>query len=168
MPPFSQGWCLLDMPAVLQYLEWREKQYDLRVHLDVYSGASSTMPVITNALTYIATDDRAANQNWLGPATPEAMAQQISVARGPSGWNCEYLYNLAAAMKNVRSLLGACVLIKPALIHAICASSPVCPCGSCLLPFIFAASNIIHTAPAELRCLMSSRLFGSCLSLTKC
>ena len=91
------------MPAALslQYLEWREKQYDLRVHLDVFSGASSTVPVITNALTYIATSNPAANQNWLGPASPEAIAQQISHARGPSGWNCEYVYNLAIAMQNV-------------------------------------------------------------------
>lgn len=90
-----------EQQETLKYLEWREKQYDLRVHLDVFSGASASMPVITNALTYIATSDRSANENWLGPATPEAIAQQISIARGPSGWNCEYLYNLASAMDSM-------------------------------------------------------------------
>ena len=35
-------------------LRWREKQYDLRMHLDVFGASSDSQPVICNALTYIA------------------------------------------------------------------------------------------------------------------
>ena len=96
----------LAMP--MQYLEWREAQYDLRVHLDVYGSVSDTKPIICNALTYIATPNRAANTNWLGRAPFEIIGRQIALARGPSGPNSEYLCNLADAMLQVSST--ACIL----------------------------------------------------------
>ena len=37
-----------------QYLEWREKQYDVRERVDVFGGASATEPIVKGALVYIA------------------------------------------------------------------------------------------------------------------
>ncbi len=84
-----------------QYLEWREKQYDVRERVDVFSAASSSEPVVRGALVYIASEDRTKNLNYLGTAPREAIAQQIAFAAGPSGPNHEYLSNLAAAMQQV-------------------------------------------------------------------
>lgn len=111
-----------DVDRVVEILEIREKQYDLRVQLDLYeeeyggkSGGKISIgdgdeaanddnagkvtgcrgaPVIRDALTYIATSDPA-NLNWLGPASVEDVAAQIAAAEGPSGPNREYLFNLA-------------------------------------------------------------------------
>ncbi len=53
---------------------------------------------------YIATPDRTKNINWLGEAPVETLAAQIAAARGPSGSNDEYVFRLAAAMRQVRPL----------------------------------------------------------------
>ena len=50
----------------MQYLEWREKQYDLRVRVDVFGRESSAMPLVKGALTYIASADRVKNLNYAG------------------------------------------------------------------------------------------------------
>jgi cation transport regulator ChaC len=47
---------------------------------------------------YVATD---ANSNYLGPATLENMARQISESRGPSGPNVEYVVRLAEALREM-------------------------------------------------------------------
>jgi hypothetical protein len=52
---------------VWQYLEWREKQYDLRLRVDVFGHASAEEPIVRSALTYIASDDRVKNLNYAGP-----------------------------------------------------------------------------------------------------
>lgn len=49
-------------------LEYREKQYDLRVAVDVYTKESPHVACVTNALCYIASDNRETNVNYLGPA----------------------------------------------------------------------------------------------------
>jgi cation transport regulator ChaC len=85
--------------ATLAYLEWREKQYDLRATVDVYARDSSAAPL--KALSYIATADSGANPNYLGPAPLEAIAAQIAGSRGPSGANWEYLAKLAQAMRGM-------------------------------------------------------------------
>lgn len=85
----------------LQYLEWREKQYDLRVGLPVFSKDDSEHPIVPLTLVYIATSDTKANKNWLGPASVEEIAQQIATAHGPSGPNTEYLFRLAEAVRQV-------------------------------------------------------------------
>jgi hypothetical protein len=90
----------------LQYLEWREKQYDQRVHADVYtrssssSSSSSTVPAVKGALVYIATDGPQ-NVNWLGQAPLQDIARQAAAAVGPSGPNYEYVFRLADAMREV-------------------------------------------------------------------
>lgn len=84
-----------------QYLEWREKQYDLRVRVDVFGKDSDHTPLVRGALTYIASENRTKNLNYLGTAPREAIAQQIAFAVGPSGPNYEYLYGLAQALEQV-------------------------------------------------------------------
>ncbi len=50
-------------------------------------------------LVYHATKE---NPNYLGPARPAEIASQISTARGPSGTNREYLFNLESALNAIR------------------------------------------------------------------
>lgn len=97
--------------ACLQYLEWREKQYDVRRHVDIFSKDQPDMPAITGVLVYIATPNRATNHNYLGPASDEHIAQQIAVAYGPSGPNYEYLHRLADAMREVGGILASLAII---------------------------------------------------------
>ena len=52
-------------------------------------------------MLYIASDDRTRNENWLGPASLEELAAQIATAHGPSGPNCEYVFRLADAIREV-------------------------------------------------------------------
>ena len=85
----------------MQYLEWREKQYDIRQVVDIY-GHGSEEPLVQGALVYIASEDKSRNRNYLGPAPESVIAQQIAMSRGPSGPNCEYVYKLADAMREVR------------------------------------------------------------------
>lgn len=89
---------------LVQYLEWREKQYDLRLRVPVFSKDSDGHPILPSALVYVATADEA-NSNWLGFAPQEEIAQQIASAGGPSGPNSEYLFRLTEAVRQVRSLL---------------------------------------------------------------
>ena len=73
----------------LQYLEWREKQYDVRAHVDVFTAAGGDAAPVLTALTFIASPDRQRNPNYLGPAPLEDIAHQIATASGPSGPNYE-------------------------------------------------------------------------------
>jgi len=85
---------------------------------------------VPSALVFIATDDEA-NPNWLGSAAPDAIAEQIAHAAGPSGANCDYVYRLAAAMREVRAHLQMC-MIGPATSFRVLESWLVClqqPCG---------------------------------------
>ena len=111
-----------DRDAALAYLERRECQYDVRLRADLYAtAAGDEAPVITRALlcvsaervcclrvlthacpgarSYVASTDPTHNRNYLGPADLPAVAATVAVARGPSGDNCEYVYNLAQAMR---------------------------------------------------------------------
>ena len=85
----------------LAYLEWREKQYDLRERVDVYACPDDAEPVLRGALVYIATECSIANPNYLGPASLEQIAAQIAVSKGPSGHNSEYLFKLADAVRHI-------------------------------------------------------------------
>jgi hypothetical protein len=78
----------------LSYLEWREKQYDVRLHVDVHDADGEVL--VHGALVYIASP---ANSNYLGSADLRIIAAQIATCRGPSGPNWEYLFRLADAMR---------------------------------------------------------------------
>eukprot|EP00240_Pyramimonas_obovata_P014185 CAMPEP_0118923548 /NCGR_PEP_ID=MMETSP1169-20130426/2029_1 /TAXON_ID=36882 /ORGANISM="Pyramimonas obovata, Strain CCMP722" /LENGTH=188 /DNA_ID=CAMNT_0006864555 /DNA_START=35 /DNA_END=601 /DNA_ORIENTATION=+ len=82
---------------IIEYLEYREKQYDSRVNLDLFTDNAET-PVVTSARVYIATS---ASETYMGVASVDALAKQIAFAKGPSGENCEYLYRLADKMREM-------------------------------------------------------------------
>ncbi|KAL2620695.1 hypothetical protein R1flu_000900 [Riccia fluitans] len=84
----------------LQYLDQRERLYDVKAYLDVYTIDSSDKPAISGVLTYIATSS-CANLCYLGPASLEDMARQIATAHGPSGPNTEYLFNLENSLLQI-------------------------------------------------------------------
>ncbi|KAG1471592.1 hypothetical protein G6F56_002042 [Rhizopus delemar] len=70
-----------------------------KVHtVDVYSLEDDVTPAVENALVYIGTTD---NQAYVGPAPLDQMAKQIYETYGPSGWNAEYLLNLAEALREI-------------------------------------------------------------------
>ena len=93
-----QGFSHFVLFAFEQELEHREKQYDGREHLDIYTNDDDEEPALCNVLTFVATSK---NVNWLGPASMESIAQQIAASTGPSGPNYEYLEQLAKALWKV-------------------------------------------------------------------
>jgi cation transport regulator ChaC len=69
--------------------------------VDVFGQECRDTAIVKGALTYIASEDRTKNLNYLGTAPREAIAQQIAWSVGPSGPNYEYLYGLAQALEQV-------------------------------------------------------------------
>ena len=84
--------------ATLAYLEEREKQYDQRHQCDLISRDGTV--AVEGCLVYIATQSQR-NRNWLGPAPLDQIAETIATSHGPSGPNCDYLYGLANAVREL-------------------------------------------------------------------
>ncbi|KDD73611.1 hypothetical protein H632_c2005p0 [Helicosporidium sp. ATCC 50920] len=82
-------------------MEWREKEYDQRLLVDVFESLDASEPKIVGALTYLASHDATSNAQYLGPASVEAIAAQIAEAVGPSGPNYVYLFRLAHALREI-------------------------------------------------------------------
>ncbi|XP_010274314.1 PREDICTED: gamma-glutamylcyclotransferase 2-3 [Nelumbo nucifera] len=87
-----------DEQIALEYLEVREKQYDVKAYLDAFTDLESTTPEVSGVMVYIASSDKMSNKNYLGPASLEEMANQIVHAEGPSGPNRDYLFHLEKAL----------------------------------------------------------------------
>nr|XP_027092377.1 gamma-glutamylcyclotransferase 2-3-like isoform X2 [Coffea arabica] len=87
-----------DQEEALTYLEVREKQYDQKAHVDIFSDRAATVPVVSGVLIYIASADQKLNRNYLGPASLQEIANQIVRAEGPSGPNRDYLFQLEKAL----------------------------------------------------------------------
>ena len=80
--------------AVLETLDHREKGgYDRRGVTIHFRGRD---PV--TGLVYLATPD---NPNYLGPASLDAIAEQVRASSGPSGGNVEYVESLARALREM-------------------------------------------------------------------
>ncbi|XP_012703318.1 gamma-glutamylcyclotransferase 2-3, partial [Setaria italica] len=90
-----------DKQTALEYLEVREKQYDEKVYLDLYTDSSPKVPAVANVMVYFATTNKESNKNYLGPAPLEEMTRQIYLAEGPSGPNKEYLFKLEDALNKL-------------------------------------------------------------------
>ncbi|MED6114060.1 Gamma-glutamylcyclotransferase 2-3 [Stylosanthes scabra] len=90
-----------DQEIALTYLEVREKQYDKKEYVDLYTDLNAKTPAITGVMVYIASPDKKVNVNYLGPASFEDIARQIIHAEGPSGPNRDYLFQLEKALLQI-------------------------------------------------------------------
>ncbi|CAL5031775.1 unnamed protein product [Urochloa decumbens] len=90
-----------DKQIALEYLEVREKQYDEKICVDLYTDSSPKIPAVENVMVYLATTNKESNPNYLGPAPLEEMARQIYLAEGPSGPNREYVFKLEDALNKL-------------------------------------------------------------------
>jgi cation transport protein ChaC len=81
-------------PGTFGLLDIREKNGYLRFTLMLDFGDGQS----TNGVVYIAAADNAA---WLGPADDAAIARHITETAGPSGSNADYVFKLAAALREL-------------------------------------------------------------------
>jgi len=61
-------------------------------------------PAPISCLVYIGTPE---NPQFVGPQDMDALAEHIARSRGPSGRNAKYVYELAAALEQIRRDVGA-------------------------------------------------------------
>ena len=87
-----------DVTEVLTYLNNREVVSGGYTTKRVSFFPSDTCDSPFEVLLYIATEN---NPEYLGPAPPLSIAQQILNSAGPSGCNVEYLMELARTMKEI-------------------------------------------------------------------
>lgn len=80
--------------SVGEGLDHRERGGYARMQAEL--RVSGALERSVEALVYRATPD---NPNYLGPASLEAIAEQIARSEGPSGTNREYLLRLAEALR---------------------------------------------------------------------
>lgn len=89
-----------EAPAVLEGLDHRERGGYERLEVDIWlTGPDATDERPVPGLVYVAGPG---NDNYLGPAPLDAIAQQVSGASGPSGANADYVYELAAALRRMQ------------------------------------------------------------------
>lgn len=89
--------------SILAGLDQRERGGYRRLELaitldDPLAGATGPSPIVSG-LAYVAGPG---NEEYLGPAPLEEIAHQIARARGPSGANADYVFELAAALRRMR------------------------------------------------------------------
>lgn len=89
-----------DQEIALTHLEVREKQYDKKAYVDLFTELMTSTPAVSGVMVYIASPDKKLNPNYLGPASVEEIAKQIIHAEGPSGPNRDYLFRLEKALLN--------------------------------------------------------------------
>ncbi|XP_062083001.1 gamma-glutamylcyclotransferase 2-3 isoform X2 [Humulus lupulus] len=90
-----------DQEIALTHLEVREKQYDKKAYVDFFTEPMAATPAVSGVMVYIASPDKKANVNYLGPASIEDIAKQIVRAEGPSGPNRDYLFQLEKALLQI-------------------------------------------------------------------
>lgn len=81
---------------ILDQLAYREKGGYDRIELPLEFVDPEHKPA--SAFVYFANE---ANPNYLGPATLEAIADQVIASHGPSGANIEYVLQLADALRTM-------------------------------------------------------------------
>lgn len=96
-----------DIPSVVEYLDYREKQGYLQNTVMFYPSSEDLKPFQLSI--YIAETE---NSYYLGPAPLETIAQQISRSQGPSGRNDDYLFQLANAMRKLAPHVDDCHLYE--------------------------------------------------------
>lgn len=88
----GMAYCIAE--DVFEHLDHREKNGYVRVDTPVFLADGQQHP----ATVYIADE---ANHAFLGPDSLAAMAAHIARSHGPSGSNREYLFTLAAALREL-------------------------------------------------------------------
>ncbi|XP_041982787.1 putative glutathione-specific gamma-glutamylcyclotransferase 2 [Aricia agestis] len=84
-----------DVEEVTQHLDYREKNGYSKKDVMFYPKDKSVPFSLT---IYVATQD---NESYAGPAPIADIARQVLTSVGPSGPNKEYVYNLAAAIRQM-------------------------------------------------------------------
>jgi len=82
------------MPAILDRLDFREKGGYKRFETIIHSPGGAPEP----SLLYVAGPE---NRNYLGESSLGEIARQVLDARGPSGFNADYVHRLADAIRAV-------------------------------------------------------------------
>jgi cation transport regulator ChaC len=87
-----------DRAEALATLDHRERGGYQRFEVEISLGLEGARRHACPGLVYIATPE---NENYLGPAPIDRIAGQIAGARGPSGANPEYVFELARALRDM-------------------------------------------------------------------
>ncbi|KQJ97054.1 hypothetical protein BRADI_3g28513v3 [Brachypodium distachyon] len=67
----------------------------------MFQDSSPKTPAFQNMMVYLATTNKEANVNYLGPASLEEMAKQIYLVVGAAGPNKECLFKLEYASQDL-------------------------------------------------------------------
>jgi len=100
--------------AVLAGLDHRERGGYARLEIEI--RLTGHPPRTVPGLVYVATPE---NPEFLGPASPEAIARQIATARGPSGANPEYVFELARSLRAMAAPDGHVFEVEAALLRVL-------------------------------------------------
>lgn len=79
---------------MLNQLDHREQDGYHRLEIELQTPTARIFP----ALVYLASET---NKQWLGPASPESIAEQVIQSRGASGDNTTYVLELDRALTNL-------------------------------------------------------------------
>ncbi|MCO5603167.1 hypothetical protein L7F22_057314 [Adiantum nelumboides] len=81
----------------LRYLHVRECEYNTIGTFQFYTDSSDRV-VIPDVQVFLSTND---SRYYLGGAPRQEIALQVAVASGPSGLNCDYLFRLVEALRDI-------------------------------------------------------------------
>ncbi|KAI5081649.1 hypothetical protein GOP47_0001392 [Adiantum capillus-veneris] len=101
---WGAAFCIKDTEAAekaMLYLHERESEYDTVGHVQFYTEESYDCPLVPEALVFMSTTDKQTNRFYLGPAPKDEIAMQIATATGPNGPNCDYLFRLVEALREI-------------------------------------------------------------------
>ena len=98
--------------SVLNGLDHRERGGYQRLEVEI--GLAGAGPAVGRVpgLVYVAGPE---NESYLGPAPLGAIARQVAEARGPSGTNADYVFELAAALRRMQVVDGHVFALEQAL-----------------------------------------------------
>lgn len=98
------AFCIKDAEVAkraMLYLHERESEYDIVSRVQFYTEDSPDAPVVSDVLVFMSTLDKQANKYYLGAAPRDNIAMQIATATGPNGPNCDYLFRLVEALREI-------------------------------------------------------------------